>query len=132
MILSLIKLRLAPYLTAIVAGGFLAVAATAGIFYWQWSRALTLAETRLVDNDRLKGQVLVHQTIIKDQQHAIEVLGQTSVELNEHVLSLNTLLTEIRNAPPAEDGPVAPVLLNTLRRIDGMRRPVVPKGRTPR
>ena len=78
------------------------VGATA-FFVWHYVHTLE-------QNKRLKGEILAANTTIMKLDRKLQAEATITDDTNE-------IIREIHNAPETDDGPVAPVLLNTIERL---------------
>jgi predicted negative regulator of RcsB-dependent stress response len=79
------------------------VLAAAAFFGWHY-------KSTLEENKRLEAQLLRAGTIVDAQDDYIQEHNAILDREREHI-------DEINNAPPEDDGPVAPVLMRTINRM---------------
>ncbi len=74
-----------------------------------------------VDRDRLESAIEAHKLVEAGQKEAIVELERETKDAKSREEMLELILTEIRNAPKADNGEIAKVLERALRHVDSSR-----------
>lgn len=108
-----------------VKSGIITVAVIAGLtlvgtLWFQKNQAEKAVVELQVKNADLQSAVLKKEFEINGLKIAIEVLQETYNEIAENLAEEGKINEGIDNAPPENDGPVAPVLSDTLDAVGRM------------
>lgn len=93
----------------------LAGVVTTGAIHYQNLKATVENQEHTIRG--MKTMLLQQAADMEQQQLATEVLNDRVAQFMEEVENLNIIKNEVINAPPEDDGPIAPVLRNTLGRL---------------
>ena len=100
----------------------LAVTVLAGAFWIRAKGAEHKVAMLAIDKERLELSVDAMKIVVDGQRDGIVELESTNEVLRKQAAELATLIEEIRNAPKSASGPISPVLLRLLQRLDGVRK----------
>lgn len=109
------------YLMMIVAAAFIGLGAVTGVLWLQKAAAERQAASLRIDKERLEAAAAVAREAIADRNDAIATLEWANRQREAQAAELNSLLEDIRNAKPSDDGPIAPVLDRLLRSLGRVR-----------
>jgi len=99
------------------------VALAFGLLIWSWDsrgHALDQANKRIAD---LSAEVIAERTNAEIAKIGMDEAFARATELNASRITYNTITETIKNAPVTKDGPVAPVLRETLDAIRAINGP---------
>ena len=108
---------LAGIRTYLLGGLGLVAVTTIGILWLQLHGAQAKLDAQKIDMERLTQKTIAQEIVIDGKQEAIEELERTNKELADQSAELSAQLEEIKNAPAKDNGPIAPVLKRTLKRL---------------
>lgn len=126
LIFSKVSGVVSPYLNYVFIAFVIAIAAIAGVFWFQKHAAEKKVADLTIANDRMESQIKGLNVALAYKDLAIHAIETTSQVLGEKQGIETEVKTEITNAPPSEDGPVAPVLDRALDGIDRMLKHAAP------
>ncbi|MEL6980029.1 MAG: hypothetical protein AAGM38_15290 [Pseudomonadota bacterium] len=96
----------------------LLIALAIAVFLWLWIAQLRQenAEFR-AERTRLHHEIGLHRQLLEDRQRAISALLAAETAAAQRRKAANAARKEVRDAPEAEDGALAPVLRRALERL---------------
>ena len=106
------------WLNVAAVAGLVALAALAGASWLRAKVAESKVAALMIDQERLQGAIDALNIVIAGKDDAIAELEATRLEAERQAAELNTMIEEVRHAPPRDNAPIAPVLERTLRRLD--------------
>lgn len=121
---------IAGFRSYLMIGAALVAAAIVGVLALQLHSAHAELDAKKLDIERLTQAEIAQKLVIDGQHDAIAELDATNKELEQQSGELAATLEEIRHAKPEDNGPIAPVLERTLRRVspDGLRERPKPRA----
>lgn len=113
--------------------GVITIAVVAGLtlvgtLWFQKNQAEKAVVELQVQNANLQTAVLKREMEVNGLKIALDTLQETYAEIAEHLAIESDINKEIDNAPPENDGPLAPVLRDTLDSVGRMLGNPAPQG----
>lgn len=89
--------------------------------FWKWDSMVSTINTQKIEIVKLSGDLTAKKLELKLSNFNLKVVTKRFNEEEALNKVSNEDLQGISNAPDSEDGPIAPILRNTLNRLNVMR-----------